>query len=237
MSEHRERVVIIEDEPAIRRFLKASLTAHGYDVLEAENAREGMMHVTTSHPDAVVLDLGLPDRDGMELIREIRGWSKVPIIVLSARGQEQSKIAALDEGADDYLTKPFSAGELLARIRVSLRHARREGAPTGASELQTGKLKLDLTRRRVTLAGQELHLTPTEYLLLTVLMKNVGKVVTHRQILREVWGPSAERESHYVRVYMGHLRRKIEPDPAQPTLLLNEPGVGYRLADLPPEPS
>lgn len=228
------RVLVIEDEPAIRRFLRASLTAHGYDVLEAENAREGMMHATTGHPDAIVLDLGLPDRDGMEIIREIRGWSKMPIIVLSARGQEQSKIEALDEGADDYLTKPFSAGELLARIRVSLRHRDREVSPDGSSVFRTGPLVVDFAKRTVTLAGAEVHLTPTEYNLLMLLVQNVGKVVTHKQILRHVWGPSAERESHYVRVYMGHLRRKIEANPAQPLLLLNEPGVGYRLADVAP---
>lgn len=232
MSENPAVILVVEDEPGIRRFLRASLTAHGYHVLEAENAREGLMHATAGHPDAIVLDLGLPDRDGMEVIQEIRQWSNVPIVVLSARGQEQSKIAALDAGADDYLTKPFSTGELLARLRVSLRHARPSAEDGNPAELINGPLRIDFAQRRVTLAGAPLHLTPTEYRLLLLLAENLGKVVTHRQILTSVWGPNAIRESHYVRVYMGHLRRKLEPNPAQPVLLLNEPGVGYRLAEL-----
>ena len=223
------RILIIEDDPPIRKFLRASLAAHGFDTIEAENAREGLMHATTSNPNLIVLDLGLPDRDGMEVISEIRGWSQLPIIVLSARGQEQFKIAALDAGADDYLTKPFSAGELIARIRVALRHAALLTSGSLISEFRSGELFVDLAKRLVTVSGREIHLTPIEYNLLVCLVRHAGRVVTHRQLLLEVWGPASEHDTHYVRIYMGHLRQKIEAIPAQPKLLLNEPGVGYRL--------
>ena len=223
------RILIIEDDPPIRKVLRASLTAHGYETIEAESAREGLMHATTGNPNLIVLDLGLPDRDGMELIAEIRGWSQLPIIVLSARGQEQFKIAALDAGADDYLTKPFSAGELIARIRVALRHAAVATSGSPISEYRSGSLFVDLGKRLVTVSGKEVHLTPIEFKLLVWLIKHARRVVTHRQLLLEVWGPAAEHDTHYVRIYMGHLRQKIEAVPAQPKLLLNEPGVGYRL--------
>lgn len=224
------RCVVIEDERPIRRFLRASLSVHGFTLFEAETAKEGVALVAGEQPDVVVLDLGLPDQDGLEVIRQIREWSQVPIVVLSARGQEDDKVAALDSGADDYLTKPFGVNELLARIRVALRH---RGPQTAAQdsvfEVQT--LRVDLARRRVFVSGVETHLTPIEYRLLTTLIRHAGKVVTHRQLLKEVWGPDSVQETHYLRVYMGHLRHKVEADPTQPRILQTEPGVGYRLAE------
>ncbi len=220
------KVVVIEDERPIQRFLRASLMAHGYDVIEAGTGAEGLRQAADHQPDAVILDLGLPDMDGMEIIRLLREWSRVPIIVLSARGQENDKVSALDAGADDYLTKPFGVGELLARLRVGLRHA----APVPDEPVfTTGNLRLDLASRRLFIQDKEVRLTPLEYRLLTTLVRHAGKVVTHRQLLKEVWGPDCVQETHYLRVYMGHLRHKIEADPARPRLLLTEPGVGYRL--------
>jgi two-component system KDP operon response regulator KdpE len=224
------RVLVIEDEPEIRRFLRVSLGAQQFDVSEAETGRGGLVAATSQPPDVVILDLGLPDISGFEVIAELRGWSRVPIIVLSARGQEADKVAALDAGADDYLTKPFGVGELIARLRVALRHAAR-GDDSGDSPVFTaGELEVDLARRHVRVAGGEVHLTPTEYRLLTTLIKHAGKVLTHRFLLKEVWGPGHAEETHSLRVFMTSLRRKIEPDSAQPRYLLTEPGVGYRLS-------
>lgn len=222
------KILVIEDEPEIRRFLRVSLAAHGYRFVEAETGAEGIRRAAEQQPELVILDLGLPDVDGLEVIQQIRGWSHVPIVVLSARGQERDKIAALDHGADDYLTKPFGVGELLARMRVALRHAAGDGERS-EPEFRTGELVLDRAARRVMVAEQEVHLTPNEYRLLTVLARHAGKVVTHRQFLKEVWGPDSVFETHYLRVYLAQLRRKIEADPAQPRYLLTEPGVGYRL--------
>ena len=225
-------VLVVEDELPMRRFLRASLESQDFQVVEADSAREAIAAATSYNPEVVLLDLGLPDLDGLELTRQRREWSKAPIIVISARGREADKVEALDAGADDYLTKPFGVGELLARIRVALRHAREAG---GADEpvLEFGPLRIDLARRIVTVDGAEVHLTPIEYRLLALLARNAGKVLTHRQILKEVWGPGHAQESHYIRVYMAQLRRKIEAEPARPRLLLTEPGVGYRLRDRP----
>jgi two-component system KDP operon response regulator KdpE len=223
------RCLIVEDEPPIRRFLRASLSAHGFHVIEVETGREGLTKAATEQPDLIILDLGLPDMDGLEVIRQLREWSSTPILILSARGQEGDKVAALDAGADDYLTKPFGVNELLARIRVALRHRSRPAAgDEPVFESQT--LRVDLARRQVFVNGVETHLTPIEYRLLAALVRYAGKVITHRQLLKEVWGPHSTDETHYLRVYMGHLRHKLEADPARPTLLLTEPGVGYRLA-------
>ncbi|APW62252.1 response regulator [Paludisphaera borealis] len=230
MSANDTRVLVIEDEPPIRRFLRASLNANGYDVIEADTAQGGMREAATQQPDLVVLDLGLPDHDGLEVIRRVREWSSVPIIVLSARGQEADKVAALDAGADDYLTKPFGVGELLARLRVSLRHGNRRGDATENPEFVVRNLRVDFVRRLVFLDDQELRLTPIEYRLISTLIKHAGKVVSHQQLLKEVWGPHATKQTQYLRVYMGHLRHKIEADPARPQILLTEAGVGYRLA-------
>jgi two-component system KDP operon response regulator KdpE len=222
-------VLIIEDESQIRRFLRATLSTHGYHLIEAVNAQEGLAQAATYNPALIILDLGLPDLDGLDVTRQVREWSDVPIIVLSARGQEQDKIAALDAGADDYLTKPFSVGELLARMRVALRHAQQAVDANEEPIFEVGDLKVDLARRQVTVANEEVHLTPIEYNLLKVLVQHAGKVVTQTQLLKEVWGPAYSAESHYLRVYMSQLRRKIEIDPARPRYLLTEPGVGYRL--------
>jgi two-component system, OmpR family, KDP operon response regulator KdpE len=223
-------VVLIEDEPQIRRFLRATLTSQGYRLFEAATGADGLVEVGSRLPDVVVVDLGLPDMDGLQVIRRLREWSAVPIIVLSARGQEQDKVAALDAGADDYVSKPFGASELLARIRVALRHtagATREG---GEASFKVGDLQVDLARRHVAMAGREIRLTPIEYKLLTTLVRHAGRVITHQQLLREVWGPTHTDQAHYVRVYMAHLRHKLEAEPARPRYLLTEPGVGYRLA-------
>ena len=228
MSDVAPLVLVIEDEPQMRRFLKASLESHDYGLVEAVNAREGLTQATGRNPDAILLDLGLPDLDGIELTRRLREWSRTPIIVISARGREQDKIAALDAGADDYLTKPFGIGELLARLRVALRHA---ALPEGGGEavLTLGDLKVDLAARLVFRRGAEVHLTPIEYKLLATLVRHAGKVVTHRQLLKEAWGPNAVEQTHYVRVYMTQLRHKLEDDPSRPRYLLTESGVGYRL--------
>src|SRR5262245_34783406 len=228
MADNHPTVLVIEDEAQIRRFLRATLTANGYQLLEATTAQEGLVQAATRQPEIVILDLGLPDLDGLEVTRRLREWTTVPIIVLSARGQESDKVAALDAGADDYLTKPFGVGELLARVRVALRHAVR-GAD-GEPVFSVHNLRVDLARRHVFVNDAELKLTPIEYRLLTTLIRHAGKVVTHRQLLKEVWGPQSMNETHYLRVYMGHLRHKVEADPARPRILLTEPGVGYRLA-------
>jgi two-component system KDP operon response regulator KdpE len=231
MTTNEPLIAVIEDEAPIRRFLRASLTAEGYRILEAETVRDGMRVITQDHPDLVLLDLGLPDGDGAQIISEVRAWSSLPIIILSARGEERSKIAALDVGADDYLTKPFSVGELLARIRVALRHAARLNAPDEAEQTvcEFGPVRVDLAARRVFRHGQEVKLTKLEFDLLALLAKNVGKVLTHRFLLKEVWGPQAVHENHYVRVFMANLRKKLEDDPRRPQFLLTEQGVGYRL--------
>jgi two-component system KDP operon response regulator KdpE len=222
-------VLVVEDEPQMLRFLRASLETHGYRWIEATTAEQGLAEAQTRNPDVILLDLGLPDLDGLEVTRRLRAWTTTPIIVISARGQEEDKIKALDEGADDYLTKPFSVGELLARIRVALRHV--ATAVSGRQELdfEIGELRVDLARREVFLDDAEVHLTPTEYRLLTTLIKYAGRVVTHRQLLKEVWGPSYVEHTQYLRVFMGQLRQKLEPEPAKPRFLINEPGVGYRL--------
>ena len=229
MSESAPVVLVIEDEPQIRRFLRATLSAHGYRLVEAATAQEGLMHAATRQPEIVILDLGLPDLDGLELTRQLREWSAMPIIVLSARGQESDKVAALDAGADDYLTKPFGVGELLARMRVALRHTARTAQEPGEAVFTVGDLRIDMARRQVFVANQEVHLTPIEYKLLTTLVRYAGKVVTHHQLLREVWGPGASSETHYLRVYMGQLRHKLEANPTRPRYLVTESGVGYRL--------
>ena len=223
-------VVVVEDEPQIRRFLRATLGGQGYRVHESSTGADGLIEVATRQPDVVILDLGLPDLDGLDFIRKLREWSAVPIIVLSARGQESDKVAALDAGADDYLSKPFGVGELMARMRVALRHRARVSEGALDSAFAVGELHVDLAARRVTLGGAEVHLTPIEYRLLIALVHHAGKVITHRQLLQEVWGPQATEQAHYLRVYMAHLRRKLEADPARPRYLLTEAGVGYRLA-------
>lgn len=222
-------MVVIEDDPQIRRFLRPALTSRGFRVAEAANGEDGLREAASRPPDLIILDLGLPDLDGLDVIRRLREWTQVPIIVLSARGQEQDKVSALEAGADDYLTKPFSIGELLARIRVALRHADRAAAQPSEPAFAVGDLRVDLAARRVFAADREIHLTPIEYKLLTILVRHAGKVVTHGQLLREVWGPKQEGQSHYVRVYMAHLRHKIEAEPAHPRHLITEPGGGYRL--------
>lgn len=227
MTEPAIRVLIVDDEPQIRRFLRTSLSAHGYRVVEASCGREAIALTTTERPELLLLDLGLPDMDGLEVIRRLREWSTVPIIVISVRGQEAEKIAALDGGADDYVTKPFGMGELLARLRAALRH--RLQAEVEEPLFRSGALSVDLLRRVVSVEGREVKLTPKEYDLLRTLVTHAGKVVTHQYLLREVWGPGSLYETHYLRVYIGQLRQKIEPDPAQPRYILTEPGVGYRL--------
>jgi two-component system KDP operon response regulator KdpE len=222
-------VLLIEDEPAMRRFLRAALGTHDFRLVEAGTMREGLAHAAGRNPDVILLDLGLPDGDGLDATRQLREWTATPIIVLSARGQEQDKIAALDAGADDYLTKPFSVGELLARMRVALRH--RAGTGEVPVVFEAGTLKVDLARRTVTLGDADVHLTPTEYKLLAVLVKHAGKVLTHRQLLLEVWGSHNATQTQALRVYVTQLRHKIEQDPARPRLLITEPGVGYRLKD------
>ena len=221
-------VLVVEDELPVRRFLRAALAGHDYRVVEAGTIREAEQLAPGHNPDVFLLDLGLPDGDGVDLTRRIREWSRAPIIVLSARGREEDKVNALDAGADDYLTKPFGVNELLARLRVALRHA--HAVPGQPAVVDAGPLRIDLARREVTVEGTPVHLTPTEYRVLALLAQHAGKVVTHRQILREVWGPNAT-EAHYVRVQMAEIRRKIEADPARPRLLVTESGVGYRLQD------
>jgi two-component system KDP operon response regulator KdpE len=224
-------VLIIEDEPQMRRFLRATLRAHDYQVVEAATAREGLMQAAGRNPELVLLDLGLPDADGLEVARSLRQHARTPIIVLSARGQESDKVAALDEGADDYLTKPFGAQELLARIRVALRHAALPADAEPRPVFVAGDLRVDLLRRQVFRGSQEVHLTPTEYKLLAALIRHAGRVSTHRQLLQEVWGAGYVDQTHYLRVYMAQLRQKLEADSTRPRLLTTEPGVGYRLRE------
>ena len=223
-------VLVVEDDPQIRRFLRATLPGQGYRLLEATAGEEALALAASHRPDLILLDLGLPDIDGLTVTRRLREWATMPIVVLSARGQERDKIDALDAGADDYVTKPFGVGELLARMRVALRHATRDD-PEDGPIFQVGELAVDLARRQVTLRGAEVHLTPLEYKLLALLVRNAGRVVTQRQLLREVWGPTFEAQSHYLRVYMQQLRKKLEVEPAHPRYLRTEPGVGYRLMD------
>jgi two-component system, OmpR family, KDP operon response regulator KdpE len=222
-------VLLIEDEPQMRRFLRAALDERRFQLVEVGTAREGLAQAASRNPDIILLDLGLPDGDGLDLTRRIREWSSRPIIVLSARGMEADKVAALDAGADDYLTKPFGVDELLARMRVALRHAALAAGGKQQTEFVEGDLRMDIASRQVFLRGAEVHLTPIEYKLLLTLVHHAGKVVLHRQLLKEVWGVNAINQNHYLRVYMTQLRHKLEADPTHPRLLLTEPGVGYRL--------
>ena len=227
MSALQPVIGIIEDDPQIRRFLRTALDAHGFSTFEAETGRQGLTMAATHKPDLIILDLGLPDMDGVEVVSRLREWMTRPVIILSARDLERDKVSALDAGADDYLTKPFGVEELLARIRVALRHASR-GAQQNLVFI-SGPIRVDLTRRQVFRDGEEVHLTPTEYRLLSALVKDAGKVLTQRHLLTEVWGPSHTERSHYLHVYMKALRQKLERDPARPEVLLTETGVGYRL--------
>ena len=227
---NKANIIVIEDEPQIRRFLRTALTSEGYQVAEAETGKQGLAEAATRKPDMIILDLGLPDMDGVEVVRELRAWSSVPVVILSARSQENDKISALDAGADDYLVKPFGVGELLARIRVALRHVSSAAYGEEMGVFSVNELKVDMIHRKVTVSGAEVHLTPIEYRLLTVLVKHAGKVLTHRYLLKEVWGPNYVERAHYLRIYMGILRHKLEKDPARPRFLLTEVGVGYRLA-------
>jgi two-component system KDP operon response regulator KdpE len=220
------RVLVIDDEPALARAVRGGLTGAGFVVEWEATATQGVERVAQWHPDVVILDLSLPDAEGLDVCRELRTWTRVPIIALSVRASEADKVALLEAGADDYLTKPFAMGELIARVRVALRHT---APPSTEPVFQTGELAIDFERRRVTIGGRDVHLTPTEYAVLKYLAQNVGKVVTHRMLLHTVWGPDYETEAHYLRVFMNQLRRKIEPDPSRPHYLLTEPGIGYRL--------
>ena len=230
MTDVRTKILVVEDEPQMQRLLRASLVSEGHRCIQARNASEALTLAKQHNPDVVVLDLGLPDGDGMDVMREIRAWGRIPVIVVSARDREDDKIRALDAGADDYLTKPFGVRELMARIRVAVRHS-----SAGSSEpvLGAGDVTLDLDKREVRVSGREVHLTPNEYRLLCVLMKSADKVLTHRQLLTEVWGPAYATQSHYLRVYMGQLRYKLEREPARPKHLVTEPGVGYRFKSAP----
>lgn len=226
MSETGQRVLIVDDEISIRRYLRAALSAQGFTIYEAADGQEAINAVVSYHPDIIILDLGLPDFDGIEVTRRLREWSETPIIVLSVREAENDKIAALDAGADDYLTKPFSTGELMARMRVALR---RQSHKPDDPVLQVDNLKMDVSRRLVSVGEEQISLTPTEYEILRLLLQNAGKVLTHRQLLKQVWGTAYESEMHILRVNISNLRRKIEPDPSRPHYLLTEPGVGYRI--------
>ncbi|HEX5362418.1 MAG TPA: two-component system response regulator KdpE [Fluviicoccus sp.] len=225
MTDHAPLILIVEDERQIRRFIRSALESEGCTVRENERGRPGLLDAVAVKPDLVLLDLGLPDIDGVEFIRDLRAWSTAPVIVVSARSDEREKILALDAGADDYLTKPFGVGELLARVRVLLR---RRNAGHGSPFIRFGEVAVDLARRQVTRAGTDVHLTPIEYRLLTTLLASDGKVLTHRHLLREVWGPGYAESNHYLRIYMGHLRQKLEPDATRPRYFLTETGIGYR---------
>jgi two-component system, OmpR family, KDP operon response regulator KdpE len=227
-STHKPSALIIDDEVQIRRLLRVNLEAHGYRVLEAATGQEGITQAAQWRPDVVILDLGLPDLEGVAVLKRLREWSQVPVVVLSVRDREEDKVAALDNGADDFVTKPFSTGELLARLRVAQRHAQ-SGAEVRV--FRAGSLEVDLAARLVRANGREVRLTATEYSLLRLFIRHAGKVLTHRQLLREVWGPNAVEQTHYLRVYIAHLREKLETDPARPRLIVTEPGVGYRLLE------
>jgi two-component system KDP operon response regulator KdpE len=230
MPEGKGLILIVDDERPIRRFLRASLSAHSYEVIEAENGEEAISALTSRHPDLVILDLSLPDMEGLKVLTRLREWSSIPVIILSVRDNEEEKISALDAGADDYLTKPFNVGELSARIRAALRHVQKKDS--AASIIQVEDLHVDFIHRRIFLAGEEVNLTPTEYEILKYLLSNAGKVVTHRMLLHEVWGIGYENDPHLVRVNISNLRHKIEKDPAQPRFILTESAVGYRFMDL-----
>lgn len=230
MDSLKSVIVVIEDDPQICRFLRTSLNANGFNVFEANTGEQGLIEISIRKPDLLILDLGLPRMDGLTVIKKVREWSSVPIIILSARSQEQDKITALDAGADDYLTKPFSIGELLARIRVSIRHVQQLRLDSTENIFCEGDLRVDLTRRQVFMGEREIHLTPIEYRLLNTLVLHAGKVMTHRQLLLNVWGSAYVEHDHYVRIYMGQLRQKIEADTTKPRYLLTEMGIGYRLA-------
>jgi two-component system KDP operon response regulator KdpE len=229
MAKTNPVIIVIEDDPPIRRFLRTGLSTQGFTVFESDTGKQGIIEAEIRKSDLVILDLGLPDMDGVDVIKAIRTWSAIPIIILSARSGEQHKIDALDAGADDYLTKPFGFGELLARIRVALRHANHPQDQTQSEVFITANLKVDLHNRLVSIDDQDVHLTPIQYRLLAVLVKHAGRVLTHQQILKEVWGPSYQENAHYLRIYMSQLRQKLEADPTQPKFLLTESGVGYRL--------
>lgn len=228
MAEAKRRVLVVDDELSIRRFLHVSLTAHGNEVFEAETGEQALSAVVTYRPDLIILDLGLPDMDGIQVTRRLREWTHIPIIILSVREHETAKVAALDAGADDYLTKPFGMAELLARIRAAMRHT---PLPGSDPVFATGELTMDLDRRIVKMAGKEVPLTPTEYDLLRAFVRSAGKVLTHQQLLREIWGVGAAQDMHMLRVNISNLRHKIESDPTRPQYILTEPGVGYRLRD------
>ncbi|MEP7354127.1 MAG: response regulator [Acidobacteriota bacterium] len=222
-------ILVIEDDPQIRRFLRVNLTAEDYRLVEAETAEQGINEATARQPDLILLDLGLPDKDGLEVIGKVREFSQAPILVLSARGQEGDKVAALDLGADDYVAKPFAVGELMARVRAALRRSSTMAVGQAGEAIRFGNVAVDLDKRVVTVAGEDVHLTPNEYRMLQVLLKHAGKVLTHRQLLNEVWGPNQVEQAQYLRVYVAQLRRKLESDPARPKHFQTEPGVGYRL--------
>jgi two-component system KDP operon response regulator KdpE len=229
MSASKRNILIIEDEQPLRRFLRATLESQDYRIIEAPTGQEGLRLAASTPPDLAIVDLGLPDMDGLEVISRLRQWSAVPILIISARGQERDKVVGLDSGADDYLTKPFGVGELLARVRVAMRHVSIADRETGKAQFKVGGLEVDLASRSVAVDGRPVHLTPNEFRLLEILVKHHGKVLTHKQLLREVWGPDATEESHYLRVYMNQLRQKLEADPSRPVYLLTETGIGYRL--------
>ncbi len=231
MTSSAPEILIVEDDPQIRRFLRATFTAEQYRFREAVTAAEGIAQAAARQPDLIVLDLGLPDRDGLEVIRKVREWTQTPIIVLSARGQERDKVTALDSGADDFVSKPFAVGELLARVRAALRRSATISDTANGATFRAGDISVDLERRVVTLHATEVHLTPIEYKLLQTLIRHAGKVITQRQLLVEVWGPQHTEQAQYLRVYMAQLRRKLELDPTRPRYLLTEPGVGYRLVE------
>jgi len=224
------RIFIVDDEPQIRKFLKAALSSHGYEVSETDTGRDAIKNLTIRPPDLLILDLGLPDMDGLELLKDLRGWSQLPVIVLSARGQEQTKVDALESGADDYLTKPFGTAELLARVKVALRHALNTELQANPI-FEVNGLKVDMDKRVVTVDAKEIKLTPTEYNLLAVMVKHSGKVVTHGQLLKEVWGKRSNEQGHYLRIYMQHLRQKLGDDAMNPKFIITETGIGYRLKD------
>jgi two-component system KDP operon response regulator KdpE len=223
-----EKILVVEDEPEIRRFLRLSLTERGYEVIEATKAEEGLKVAAEGECSLILLDIGLPDLSGLEVIKRVRAWSQIPIVILSARDQESDKISALEAGADDYVTKPFGVLELIARIKVALRHAGNQNSATESATVEAGDLIVNISLSTVHKSGVDVHLTPTEYKLLVTLLKTPGKLVTQQQLLREVWGPGYAKEGHYLRTYMGQLRHKLEDEPSQPKHLITEPGVGYR---------